>query len=124
MALPLPFNTQGLPTVNAIVFAGAGASNLGAGAPTHGVTVTVNTDNSTLIATVQVGRRYRVAIVGGDGVVVANAAAAARATDEPWWNLQRFELVAVATTIYAQKLVIGTANLNVTVVPLDGGTIA
>jgi len=130
MALPLPFDTQGLPTVNAIVFGGGGGAgvpvtDITPSAPVHGVTVAVNTDNSTLIATVQVGYRYRVTPIGTEGVVITNTAtAAARATDEPLWPMQKIEVLAIATTIRAQKLVAGTANGSVNVVPLDGGTIA
>lgn len=130
MALPVPFDPQGFDIINAIIWGGgpgglAEISDQTPSAPTHGVTVALNTDNSTLIATVQVGYRYRVTAIGGEGVVVTNSAGpAARATDDPFWSMQKWEFIAVHAQVYAQKLVAGTANLSVNVTPLDGGTIA
>ena len=130
MALPLPFDTQGLPVVNAIVFGGGGGglteiSDQTPSAPTHGVTTALNNDNSTLVATVQVGYRYRVTAIGTEGVVVTNSAGpAARATDDPFWPMQKWEFIATHVSVYAQKLVAGTANGSVNTTPLDGGTIA
>lgn len=95
-----------------------------ASAPTHGVTTTINTDNTTLVATVEVGKKYRVTVRGGEGVCIANAAAAARATDEMWNTMMKFEFIAVATTLHGQKYTAGTTDAVVNTVPLDGGTIA
>jgi hypothetical protein len=93
--------------------------------PTHGVTTALVNDNSTLVATVQVGKRYRVSVVGTEGVVWTNSAGpAARATDEPVWPMMAREFIATHVSVYAQKLVVATANGNFTTVPLDGGTIA
>jgi hypothetical protein len=129
MALPLAFDTQGLPVVNAII-AGSGGAGVPVvdqtpSAPTHGVTTALNTDNSTLIATVEVGKRYRITPIGTEGVVWTNSAGpAARATDEMLMPNQKDEFIAVHASVYAQKLVAGTFNGSVNVTPRDGGTIA
>jgi hypothetical protein len=111
----------GLGAGSAAAAAIAGAS---ASAPTAGHVTAINTDNSTEIATVQVGKRYRVTIQGGDGLCIVNSAGPAdRTTDEPWYAYQKFEFVAVATKLYAQKLTITTSNAVTTVTPLDGGPV-
>lgn len=94
-------------------------------APTHGVTTAIATDNSTLVATVQVGKRYILTVLGTEGVVWTNSAGpAARATDAPVWNMMAREFIAVHASVYCQKLVAATSNGSVNVCPLDGGTIA
>lgn len=96
-----------------------------ASAPTAGLTTTINTDNSTLLGTIQVGKRYRVTINGTDGLCVVNSAGpASAATDEPWYAYQKFEFVAVATKLYGIKRTAGSSDGQVVVIPLDGGTVA
>jgi len=131
---PIPGGGGGGGAVNATIVAPLGKQTGAASVaindntetrPTHGVTVAVNTDNSTLIATVQVGYLYRIVPIGTEGVVWTNSAGpAARATDEPLMPNQKDEFIARHVSVYAQKLVAGTANGSVNVVPRDGGTIA
>ena len=129
MALPVAFDTQGFPVVNAII-AGSGGAGVSVvdqtpTAPTHGVPFALVDDASHLIATVQVGKRYRITPIGTEGIVWSNSAGpAARATDEPLQANQKDEFIAVHVSVYAQKLVAGTADGSVNVTPRDGGTIA
>jgi hypothetical protein len=97
-----------------------------ANCPSASVSVGVTTNAATIIAaTLDVGKRYRVTVVGGEGVAIRCDGVAAVVTNEIWWASQRFEIIATVATnpITAIKAVAGTADARIVVSSLDGGAV-
>lgn len=123
MALPLPFDTQGFPVVNAIVGGVApGGSPDGPDDPGASVSTAVGVNVAVNIAATTDGLRYRVSIVGGEGICIRCDAIDPVVTNEPWYSLQKFEFTATVTSasgVRAIKRTAGTADATVIVTLLS-----
>lgn len=140
MTLPLPFDTQGFPVVNAIEW-GAGGGPGGGGlsglpwgstaarAPTAIADNLVHEITNAGGAGMVMGTRYCVTQIGGDDIQVMEAAAApavATCRQSPYhlysgvpWT---FSPRAAGNRLWGVKAVDGTANANTYCDSPDGGT--
>ena len=94
--------------------------------PGASVSVGVTTDNSTVIAaTLDVGKLYRISIVGADGLCLRCDGVAPLVSNEPWYSGQKFDFIATVATnpVAAIKRTAGSANGVVVITSLDGGAV-
>jgi hypothetical protein len=75
---------------------------------------------------VDVGKRYRVTVVGGEGLAIRHDGVAPTVAMEPVWDKDKIEFVATvsANAVGAIKRVAGTADATVIVTALDGGAVS
>jgi hypothetical protein len=96
-------------------------------APGASVSVAVDSDAAHVItATTQLGYRYRVSVVGGEGLCIRCDGTAPLVSNEPWYTYQKFEFIAVigTNTVRAIKRTAGTMDGTIIVTALDGGYIS